>query len=93
LFCVPSGDSWHFCVTDNGPGIEARDFERIFEMFQTLGGGSGGTGVGLAIVRKIVELYGGRVWVESTVGSGSQFHFTLPRTSPVGWQDCPRSAS
>jgi PAS domain S-box-containing protein len=93
LSCVPSGDSWHFCVTDNGPGIEARDFERIFEMFQTLGGGSGGTGVGLAIVRKIVELYGGRVWVESTVGSGSQFHFTLPRTSPVGWQDCPRPRS
>lgn len=79
--CEPQGDCWHFCVADNGPGIEEKNCARIFEMFQTLGGRSEGTGIGLAVVRKIVELYGGRVWVKSIIGEGSQFHFTLPRAS------------
>lgn len=69
-----------FYVADDGPGIEARYFDKIFEMFQTLEPKEDekSTGVGLTIVKKIVELYGGRVWVESRVGEGSTFWFTLP---------------
>jgi light-regulated signal transduction histidine kinase (bacteriophytochrome) len=79
--CVADGTHWKFSVTDNGPGIEPRHFERIFQLFQTLAPRDRieSTGVGLALVRKIVEMYGGRVWIESKVGEGSTFSFTLPR--------------
>ncbi len=78
--CEREGHDWHFTVADNGPGIEARHFERIFQLFQTLASRDEleRTGVGLALVRKIVELEGGQVWVESVVGAGSTFHFTMP---------------
>jgi len=74
---------WRFDISDNGPGIEARHFDRIFQLFQTLAPRDRveSTGVGLALVKKIVEMYGGRIWLESTVGQGSTFHFTLPRTT------------
>ncbi len=81
IHCEEDGDFWKFCVEDNGPGIEERDRERIFKIFQTLAPKDSfeSTGVGLAVVKRIVELYGGRIWVESEVGTGSRFYFTLPR--------------
>lgn len=81
--CVAVGNKWKLSVSDNGPGIEERHFERIFQLFQTLAPRDRveSTGVGLALVKKIVELYGGEVWVESKVGEGSTFFFTLPRTA------------
>ncbi len=74
-------ETWKFSVSDNGQGIEQRHFERIFRIFQTLPSGNGHltTGIGLTETRKIIELYGGRIWVESKVGKGSVFYFTLPK--------------
>ena len=69
-------------VVDNGRGIPYDQHERIFEVFQSLGArndGRAGTGIGLAIVKKIAEIHGGRVWVESEPGRGSAFHVHLPR--------------
>jgi two-component system sensor kinase FixL len=79
--CTEDGEFWRFAVTDNGPGIEEKHFERIFRIFQTLAPKDEfeSTGVGLTLVKKIVELYGGRVWVESQVGQGSTFFFTFPK--------------
>jgi signal transduction histidine kinase len=68
-------------VADTGPGIRAEDQERIFEEFQQTGVGieqREGTGLGLALSRRLVELHGGRIWVDSEPGKGSTFVFTLP---------------
>jgi len=73
-------------VTDTGPGIPPEDLDRIFEEFQQTDVGAQhheGTGLGLALSKRLVELHGGRIWVESEVGAGSRFVFTLPVTQEV----------
>ena len=79
--CAEENGFWKFSIADNGPGIEERHFEKIFQMFQSLSvtGDLRGTGIGLTVAKKIVELHGGSIWVESQVGEGSTFFFTLPR--------------
>lgn len=79
--CAEQDGFWRFAISDNGPGIDRKYFEKIFQMFQTLAPRDEreSTGIGLAIVKKIVELCGGSVWVESKVGEGTTFLFTLPQ--------------
>ena len=77
--CVEEEKSWVFSVSDNGPGIEEKYFEKIFQIFQTLSSRDEfeSTGVGLTVTKKIVELYGGKIWVESKLGQGSTFFFSF----------------
>jgi signal transduction histidine kinase len=79
--CIEEDGFWKFSVADNGRGIEEKHFERIFKMFQTLSSRDEfeSTGVGLTVVKKIVELYDGKIWIESETGKGSTFFFTLPK--------------
>jgi signal transduction histidine kinase len=83
--CREQEGVWQFRVADNGPGIQQQHFERIFKMFQTLSSGEGteSSGIGLSVVKKITEMYGGNVWVESEVGKGSTFFFTLPKEMDI----------
>ena len=79
--CVEEEDEWQFSIADNGPGIEEKYFDKIFQIFQTLAPRTEveSTGIGLTLVKKAVEAWGGRIWVEPKVGEGSTFFFTVPK--------------
>jgi light-regulated signal transduction histidine kinase (bacteriophytochrome) len=77
------GDRWLISVADNGIGIEPKHHARIFEMFKRLQGPAyPGSGVGLALARRVVQLHGGDIWVESALGGGAKFRFTLVKGNP-----------
>lgn len=79
--CIEEKDWFKFYVNDNGPGIDSKYHEKIFQIFQTLQARDSveSTGVGLSLAKKIVELSNGKIWVESEVGNGSTFYFTFPK--------------
>jgi signal transduction histidine kinase len=78
ISAVRADEHIRISVGDNGPGIPPQQVERVFEPFARLNTGVRGSGIGLTIVRRIVELYGGRVWIESDGTAGCTVHFTLP---------------
>jgi light-regulated signal transduction histidine kinase (bacteriophytochrome) len=93
--CAERRDAdWLFSVHDNGIGIEPEFAQQVFGIFKRLHGQSyPGTGIGLAICQRIVERYGGRIWVESEAGAGSKFCFTIPPGMVKSQPEPPARAS
>jgi len=83
-FCEEKGE-WLFCIKDNGIGIDSKYYDRIFEIFKRLYSREEypGTGIGLALCKKIVETHNGKIWVDSVVNKGSLFYFTLPKSKYI----------
>ena len=84
ISAAETGDDWTISVRDNGIGIAPEHAERVFQIFQRLHTRDQypGTGIGLAVCRKIVERHGGKIWLDSTPGGGTTFHFTLHKCAP-----------
>src|SRR5207244_500759 len=86
--------AWEFSVRDNGIGIDPRNSERVFGVFKRLNQDQfDGIGIGLPIVRRIIEQGGGRIWAESQSGNGSTFFFTWPKAKPVHARTARRIAA
>ncbi|MCK5173849.1 MAG: GHKL domain-containing protein, partial [Planctomycetes bacterium] len=83
--CIDDHDYWRFFVADNGSGIEEKFLDKIFDLFETLHSidDQESVGLGLSLVKKIIEIYGGRIWAESELGDGSTFFFTLPKKERI----------
>ena len=81
ITCVEENGFYKFSVADNGPGIEEKHFEKIFRIFQTLTSRDEfeSTGIGLTVIKKIVEIYGGKIWLKSKPPEGTTFFFTFPK--------------
>jgi len=92
--CTEEAGFWRFSVSDNGPGIAPKHFERIFRLFQILGDHDQfeTTGAGLTVAKRIIELYGGRIWLASEAGLGATFFFTLPQ-QPAAVPQTPQPAA
>ncbi|WP_338872909.1 ATP-binding protein [Spirosoma sp. SC4-14] len=81
IAATEDGHQFTFSISDNGIGIDKQYYDRVFHIFQRLHGRNeySGTGIGLATCKKVVEIYGGNIWLESTVGVGTTFYFTIPK--------------
>lgn len=89
---VEEASGWHLWVRDNGIGIEPRYANQIFAVFKRLDNSRPGTGIGLSICRKIVDLHHGRIWVESELGAGATFHISIPRPDHHAFPPAEHSA-
>ena len=74
------GTYWQFSISDNGVGIPKEYHEKIFKIFESVGNKERSTGIGLSIVKKIIEIYQGEIWLESEINIGTTFFFTIKKT-------------
>ncbi len=83
--CEDQGESWLFQITDNGQGIPEKDYERVFQIFQTVKPRDevDSTGVGLTVVKKIIDIFQGKIWIDSKLDEYTTFSFTLPKKIPA----------
>ena len=79
VLCKEEECEWKFTIKDNGVGIPKEYHQKIFEIFQSIGNKERSTGIGLSIVKKIIDRYNGKIWVDSEVNKGTQFHFTISK--------------